>query len=742
MYQSDGGFTRVVASIVVPAVDAGTITIAGVRTLGVDKGAGFDEARAVPAEPAATAANPFASPAEFMTIPRLGKLSLSPAGDRLVVSVAELGDNGKKFVASLWELDTGAEAPARRLTRSTQGETAFAFLPDGSLLFTSARPRPVLPEEPEDEGETELGALWLLPARGGEPFVIATRPGGITGVVTARESWSVVVTAKAAPGAGDAEADRAWWSKRRHKKVSAILYDGLPLRFWDHYLGPDEVHLFGVTVDPARPDERLELRDLTPDAGQGLHDCHPVLTPDGSRLLVDRFVPLGRGRHRQEIVAIDFERADPTVLASVEDASFEFSHPAVSPDGRRAAAIRTSRSTIERPHEVDVWLMELSLAGGLASARPLDVGDDPYPHLIEFTADSSALLVSADWHGRCPLFRIDIEDGTVTRLTGAGEWSSMQPAPHGSSLYALRSTVDEPARPVRLTLGVAEPVERDSGALLVLEAPGSVAPVPGRLEEVTAEAADGTALRGWLVLPDGAGPESPAPFALFVHGGPYNSWNSWHWRWNPWVLAARGWAVLLPDPALSTGYGAGMIERGWGEWGGAPFEDLMRLTDAAVARAEIDETRTAALGGSYGGYMANWIAGHTDRFAAIVSHASLWSLEQMRTTTDWNDYWDDWGYPDTNPEFYEKWSPDRYADRITTPMLVIHGDLDYRCPVGESLRLCAELTRRGVEAKFLFFREENHWILQPGDSAVWYETVLAFLDEHVLGGEWKRPALL
>ena len=143
-------------------------------------------------------------------------------------------------------------------------------------------------------------------------------------------------------------------------------------------------------------------------------------------------------------------------------------------------------------------------------------------------------------------------------------------------------------------------------------------------------------------------------------------------------------------------------------------------------------SRTAAMGGSYGGYMANWIAGQTDRFRAIVSHASVWSLEQFGATTDYPADWaEEWGYPDTNPELYEKWSPDRYVDQIRTPMLLTHGEHDYRCPVSESLRLWNDLVRRNVPSRFLWFGAENHWILQPGDAAVWYETVLAFLDEHV-----------
>jgi dipeptidyl aminopeptidase/acylaminoacyl peptidase len=232
---------------------------------------------------------------------------------------------------------------------------------------------------------------------------------------------------------------------------------------------------------------------------------------------------------------------------------------------------------------------------------------------------------------------------------------------------------------------------------------------------------------------------------VWIHGGPLWSWNSWQWRWNPWILAARGYAVLLPDPALSTGYGQAFVERGRGRWGDEPYTDLMAAVDAACARPDIDDSSTAAMGGSFGGYMANWVAGHTDRFRCIVTHASLWALDQFHGTTDHGIWWErEFGdpYRDVDGSRYEEHSPHRHIDRITTPMLVVHGELDHRVPVGEALRLWTDLFRHGVEAKFLYFPDENHWILKPQNARVWYETVLAFLDHHLLGKDWERPSQL
>jgi dipeptidyl aminopeptidase/acylaminoacyl peptidase len=209
-------------------------------------------------------------------------------------------------------------------------------------------------------------------------------------------------------------------------------------------------------------------------------------------------------------------------------------------------------------------------------------------------------------------------------------------------------------------------------------------------------------------------------------------------------MVAQGYAVLLPDPALSTGYGQDFIRRGWGRWGAEPFTDLMNLTDAAVARDDVDAGRTAAMGGSFGGYMANWVAGHTDRFRGIVTHASLWAMDQFGPTTDGYDFW----RREMTAQMALDNSPHRFVQQIRTPMLVIHGDRDYRVPIGEGLRLWAELAEHHSDDdgrmphKFLYFPDENHWVLSPQHARVWYLTVLAFLDHTVHGQDWHTPDIL
>jgi dipeptidyl aminopeptidase/acylaminoacyl peptidase len=667
----------------------------------------------------------FADLARYMALPRLSGLAISPDGSRLVTAVSEPGPDGKKYQASLWELDPAGEREPRRLTRSARGESQAVFAPDGSLLFTSRRPDP----QATDAAEDDPPALWVLPA-GGEARQVAARPGGIGTVAVARDAGDLAFLSDVTAGAATAEDDAEARKRRKDAGVSAILHERYPVRYWDHDLGPGQSRVF--VADPLGAGDRYaETRDLTPEPDGRVDDDTLAISPDGRSVAYIWKVPDGPDGLRYTIVVADAAGGERKVV--VDDGAGHFFGPVFSPDGRTLACVREAPTTYEEPGANTLWLVDLDTGEG----RDATPTFPQWPHGAAFSADGASVFFVADEQGHGPAFRLDLADGSVSRLTASGTYSDLVVAPDGSALYALRGAVDSPALPVRLDPGVTDqdPVP--------LANPGEVGDLPGTLTEVTTAADDGVPLRAWLCLPHGASAATPAPLLLWIHGGPLNSWNTWAWRWNPWLMVARGYAVLLPDPALSTGYGMDFIKRGWTGWGGRPYTDLMAVTDAAEARPDIDRTRTAAMGGSFGGYMANWVATQTDRFRAIVTHASLWHLDQFGGTTDHSFYWaKEMGDPLTQRERYEANSPHLRVASIRTPMLVIHGDKDYRVPIGEGLRLWWDLNRFEVPAKFLYYPDENHWVLTPGNATVWYETVLAFLAEYVLGEKWERPAML
>jgi dipeptidyl aminopeptidase/acylaminoacyl peptidase len=691
-------------------------------------------------------ATPFHDLEAFAALPRLGGFALSPDGERLVAALAAPDPAGTRYATSLWEVDPHGERPARRLTRSAKGEGGPAFLPDGSVLFVSARPDPAAAETDEP-----VAALWQLPAGGGEARVVATRPGGISGLAVAKDAGTVVVGSATLPSSTTPEDDAERRKARKDRKVSAILHESYPVRSWDTDLGPDRPRLFvarpgepaggaapragsGTAPGAGADEPHLALRDLTGHIGGAVgEEASWDLTPDGATVVVAWTRPEAGGSERYVLVAIDV--ADGSRRDLLADPEHEYSDPAVSPDGAKVAVLRHLRTSPTDPPDRRLVVFDLAAGGVTELAAGLDRWPNERP---AWTPDAAALLVPFDDEGSAPVYRVDVATGEATRLTtDRGAYTGVRVSPDGSAAYAVRSAVD--AAPALVRLDPARP-----GEPAPLPNPAPAPALPGRLEEVTATAEDGSPLRAWLVLPEGAAADAPAPLLLWIHGGPLGSWNAWSWRWNPWLMAAQGYAVLLPDPALSTGYGLEFVRRGWSRWGLEPYTDLLAITDAALKRDDLDPDRTAAMGGSFGGYMANWVAGHTDRFRGIVTHASVWTLDRFGTSTDAYYYW----RREFTAEMEATQSPHLFVDDIRTPMLVIHGDKDYRVPIGEALSLWAELAARGesedgvLPHKFLYFPDENHWVLTPHHAVVWYQTVLAFLASTVLGQEWRTPELL
>ena len=697
--------------------------------------------------------HPFAEMADYNAIPRLSGLALSADGTRLVTSVATLNPEKTKWQSALWEVDPRGELPPRRLTRSAPGEGTPVFASSGDLLFTSARPDP---EAGKDADEPKPG-LWALPAHAGEARLVLSRPGGVSAVAVAQDCAAVAVVAVMNPGASDARSDAERTKARKDSGVTALLHEDYPIRFWDHDLGPAWPHVLylpevpldrpatdpstdaaatgaeGRSADLVPGQPAVEVRDLTPDAGlTSLGGEDLALSPDGTRIA--RTVEVAgatAGHRRTRIELVDTATGASRILVEADDSDFE--GPAFSRDGAALICVKGTHSSYDEPPDQSLWFIDLTDDSG----RELTPGLDLWPGSPTWSPDGSAVYFTATELGHHPVFRVEVNSGELTRLTASGYYTDLQVAADGSALYALRAAYDSPAAPVRLD---PEAIDQDA---VQLSAPGAIDRLPGTLHRIETKTDDGTTVASWLVLPEGASAEKPAPLLLWIHGGPLMSWNAWSWRWCPWLMAARGYAVLLPDPALSDGYGQDFVRRGWGQWGGTPYTDLMAATDAALERPDLDHARTAAMGGSFGGYMANWVTTHTDRFDAIVTHASLWHLDGFSGATDASYHWEkEFGDPLAHPERYEANSPHRFADKISTPMLVIHGDKDYRVPIGEGLRLWYDLRKRGVESKFLYFPDENHWVLTPGNASIWYETIFAFLAQHVLGQPWERPELL
>ncbi|MGB3186716.1 MAG: alpha/beta fold hydrolase [Ornithinimicrobium sp.] len=659
----------------------------------------------------------------FTREPRLSGLAVNRDGSRLVSTLSAPNAKATAYTSALWEIDPSAQQPARRLTRSTEGEKGPIFNSSGDLLFLSDRST----ESAEKPSST---SLWCMDAAGGEAHVVLDRPAGVDSAACASGADVVLLSAPVYPGVEDEAQQKHVHTTRADSGVDAILHTGYPVRFWDHDLGPAEPELFALT-----PKDDVQL--LTAGLEGSLREHHGVISPQGGFVLTTATVAEAAVERRDILVRIDIGSGTHTRL--IDDLDTDVLSVLISPDERTAVVALSPRSTPHTAPQPTLWSLDLATHERTRLAAQWDRWGTP----TAWVSDGSEVLVLADDTGRGPVFAVTVtadDDSTVGEVRQVtfddATYSTVVVPPAGPAgvAFGVRSSPAYPAEVVRIDLA--------TGDVVALPGPADRPALPGTLTELTASAQDGTDLRAWLALPHAG--NGPAPLLVFIHGGPLASSNAWTWRWNPWVLVAHGYAVLMPDPALSTGYGQDFVQRGWGAWGDTPYTDILALTDAACARDDIDQARTAALGGSFGGYMANWIAGHTQRFDAIVTHASLWALEGFGPTTDASFYW----RREMTNEMAHANSPHRFVTEIATPMLVIHGDKDYRVPIGEGLRLWYELLSSSAlpaapdgstPHRFLYFPNENHWIMAPQHAKVWYAVVTQFLNQHVLGAQESTP---
>ena len=353
-------------------------------------------------------------------------------------------------------------------------------------------------------------------------------------------------------------------------------------------------------------------------------------------------------------------------------------------------------------------------------------------------SDSYVIYFAAEDRGEAPLYELSM-DGAQPAEVARLHADELTMSPDGKALFFTRASAQAPNEIGRLELAArgrpgpnyVTAVTHMNDALL-----SQIAMQP--LEPFTFKGAANAEIQGFIVKPPNFDAAKKYPVKFLIHGGPQGAWgNSWTYRWNAQLFAASGdYVVVMINPHGSTGYGQAFTDAVSGDWGGKPYEDLMKGFDHVVkAYPFIDGTRVAAMGASYGGYMVNWILGHTDRFKCTVSHASGFNTESFWGTTEelWFAEWEFGGPPWKSREIYRKWSPHLHAEKFKTPTLVVHGQLDYRLDVSQGFELFTTLQRLKVPSKLLYFPDEGHWVNKPQNARLWYKTVNDWVDQWCVG---------
>jgi dipeptidyl aminopeptidase/acylaminoacyl peptidase len=361
------------------------------------------------------------------------------------------------------------------------------------------------------------------------------------------------------------------------------------------------------------------------------------------------------------------------------------------------------------PGSFEAEIPDVDASGALTRKPILPTGTIGFPDYnddLTLTPDGKNLLVTRMSISSPPEIFISPSEGTCKDVPAGGD----------------------PSAPVPCEMPKASALTHINDAVL-----SRIAMSP--LEPFYFHGANDDRVQGFLVKPPNFDPSKKYPVKFLIHGGPEGAWgDDWSYRWNPELFAANGYVVIMINFHGSTGYGQKFIDAINGDWGGAPFEDLMKGLDYAEQNYPfIDKDRECALGASYGGYAINWILGHTDRFKCLVSHDGMFNAESAWGSTEeiWFNNWEFKGTPYDNREMYQKWSPHQYAKNFKTPTLVVHGQLDYRLDVSEGFQLFTTLQMLGVPSKMLYFPDEGHWVLKPQNSQLWYKTVNDWVDQWV-----------
>ncbi|MFP4334677.1 MAG: prolyl oligopeptidase family serine peptidase [Wenzhouxiangella sp.] len=650
-------------------------------------------------------AEPFSAD-HLVRLDRVGAPLVSPDGTQVVYPVRHTDMAADRGRFDLWLTTIDGQA-TRRLTTHEANDSAPAWSPDGqSLYFLSAR-----------SGSSQV---WRLPLAGGEPTQVTDLPVDVGTFRIAPDERGLVVSLQVFLDCGDLACTAQRLEDNQDDPVSAHAYEQLFMRHWDHWLDGRRSQLFALELNDNRQavSEPVRLSRLDADVpsriwgGNGEY----AISPDGETLYF-----AARLRNAREPTSTDFDIYRVAMdgsgpLENLTDANPAWdTAPVISPDGNTLAWLAMRRAGFEADRFA---VMVRDLDRG--QTRELAPDWDRSPSSIRFSRDGRSLLMNAQDLGQKTLWRVALAGGEPERLTDAGSVASFDPA-GGGAIVIARNDLSSPNELYRLDdQGLARLTDFSSEDLQSVEM--------GTYEQFSFAGAEGTEVYGWLVRPADFDPDKRYPVAFLIHGGPQGSFsNSFHYRWNPQTYAGQGFAVVMIDFHGSTGYGQAFTDSITGDWGGKPLEDLQLGLAAAIERYPyLDGDRVCALGASYGGYMVNWIAGQwPERFRCLVNHAGIFDNRSMFYTTEelWFPEWEHGGPYFANPDGHERHNPAHFVDHWQTPMLVIHGQLDYRVPVTQGIATFTALQRQGIESRFVYFPDENHWVLRPANSLRWHSEV-------------------
>ncbi|HEY2679361.1 MAG TPA: S9 family peptidase [Steroidobacteraceae bacterium] len=677
------------------------------------------------ASPAAPAppATPF-SIRDLVRMERISDVAVAPDGKHVIYTQRSTDMDANKGRTSLWMLDLGKRGgTAIRLTDGPSNSGSAEWSKDGKFIYFLSN-------------RSGSNQVWRLDSSGSTHFDTPTDSVQVTNLPLDVGSFRVspqgdriLVSLEVFLNCADLACTKQRLDTLAHEKATGMLHSQLFIRHWDTWSNGTLSQVFAIRLDEGVA--RGSPVNLTGGIGDvpakpfgGREDY--AFSPDGSLVAFSVRASVGEAWSTNfDIYEVAADGASLPRNLTAENPAWD-GQPAFSPDGTTLAYLAMDRPVMESDR---FHLVLLNLKSGVK--RPLTQNWDRSIQSFAWAPDGKTLFATADHLGQRPLWAIDAASGRASAVTGAGEVEGFSVGA-AKVLYAA-SSLGNPADLYSVGFSGGKPAQ-----LTRLNQALQAQRKFGEYEQFSFPGWNNENVFGYVVKPVDFKPDQKYPLAFLIHGGPQGSFgNAWSWRWNPQVFAGARYGVVMIDFHGSTGYGQAFTDSISGDWGGKPLQDLqIGLKEALKANPWLDSDRMCALGGSYGGFMINWIAGQwPNGFKCLVSHDGIFDNRTMYYSTEelWFPEHEFSGPEYQNPSAYAKFNPVDHVSQWKAPMLVIHGGLDYRVPDSQGISVFTALQRRGIPSELLYFPNENHWVLKPADSIQWYDTVLEWV------GRWTHP---
>jgi dipeptidyl aminopeptidase/acylaminoacyl peptidase len=661
---------------------------------------------------------------DLMKIHQISDPQPSPDGRWVAYVQTDVDLEANKKVGHIWlvSLTHGVHAMGNaststsgpiQLTRGEGTDSRPRWSPDGqSIAFISTR-----------GGKQQV---WIISVNGGEARQLTDLSTEADGVTWAAKGGTLLFTSSVFPDCPDDTCNKKRLDDAEESPVKARLIDRLFFRHWNAWTDGRYTHLFSIPASGGTP------HDLTPGAYDaptfflGAPDGYAV-SPDGKEVCYtsNRATPPSAVAWTTNNDLYLVSAAGGEAVNITSDNKGSDAAPQYSPDGRYIAYTSQARDG----YESDLFRLRV-YDRQTKQIKDLTEGFDQWVTAFAWAPDSDTIYFLATEKVNEPIFKTSVSNPKVEKVAD-GYFGDVRVGPGGRSLIVTHASLTAPSEVCFVTLpdGKLIPLTHANDELLA-----QLDMNPG--ESVWTEGAHNEKVQSLIVKPPAFDASKKYPAIVLIHGGPQSGWtDAWSYRWNAQMFASHGYVVMMTNFHGSTGYGQKFVESISGDWGGAPYQDIMAATDYLEGLPYVDKTRVGAAGASYGGYMINWIATQTHRFKVLVSHDGVYDNRSMWGDTEelWFDEWEFGGplWDKKAAALRDKWSPSSYVQNIQTPMLLIEGELDFRVPFGQAMGLFTALQRRNIESKFLVFPNEGHWVLKPQDGRLWYQTVLGWLDHYL-----------